>query len=185
VQREFEARLDEHLGIVLKLAGAYCPPGVERDDLVQEICLQLWRSYRSYDPSRRFSTWMYRVALNTAISFARRTRSREGRKVPLEKAPGEAMDRARSSGASPDGRHEDTRVEELHRFIRGLDEMNRSLVVLYLEDRSYAEIGEILGISATNVGTKLSRLKQRMRSELAPEDTDHTDDSQEAGHGAG
>lgn len=82
-QQEFEARLEAHRGIVFKLANAYCPLGEERDDLVQEICLQLWRSYPGYDRERRFSTWMFRVALNTAISFARTARARDGRGVPL------------------------------------------------------------------------------------------------------
>lgn len=167
--QEFEARLDAHRGIVFKLANAYCPAGEERDDLVQEICLQLWRAYPGYDPGRRFSTWMYRVALNTAISFARAARTRRDRAVPLA----ESATAARVQ-APPGLDGTDERLAALYRFLHGLDELDRALVVLYLEDRSYREIAEILGISETNVGTKLNRLKRKLRGELAPEkETEH------------
>lgn len=160
-QREFEARLDEHRGIVFKIANSYCPAGEERDDLVQEICLQLWRSYPGYDPERRFSTWMYRVVLNTAISFARTTRARERRVVPLDESG------AGETAEAPRPHERDERIAQLYRFLHGLAELDRALVVLYLEERSYREIAEVLGISETNVGTKLGRLKQRMRRDLA------------------
>ena len=161
-EREFEARIDAHRGIVYKLANTYASREADRDDLVQEICLQLWRAYPSYDPSRRFSTWMYRVTLNTAISFARAAHTRDRRAVPLEDAPASAL-------ADPGAQDEtEVRLPRLERCLRGLGELDRALVVLYLEERSYAEIGEILGLSATNVGTKLNRLKQKMRRDLAP-----------------
>lgn len=167
-QREFEARIEEHRGIVFKIAASYCPDGGEREDLVQEICLQLWRSYPRYDPRRRFSTWMYRVALNTAISFARTRRVRERRVVPLEDSE------AAETAETPRRQDRDERIAQLNRFLYGLAGLDRALVVLYLEERSYREISEVLGISETNVGTKLGRLKQRMRRELAAdEETDN------------
>ncbi len=167
-QRDFEAKLEAHRGIVFKLANAYCPAGEERDDLVQEICLQLWRAFPSYDPARRFSTWMYRVALNTAISFARAAATRGERAVPLESS--EAA--ARVEAPAPAG--EDGRLAALQRFLGGQGELERALVLLYLEDRSYREIAEILGLSETNVGTKLNRLKHEMRRTLtAAKESDH------------
>lgn len=167
-QKEFEGRLEAHRGIVFKLANAYCPPGEERDDLVQEICLQLWRSYPGYDRERRFSTWMFRVALNTAISFARAARAREQRGGELDSP---AADRV----AAPPAVERDERLAALHRFLRRQGELDRALVLLYLEDRSYREIAEILGISETNVGTRLNRCKEKMRQELAPDfrETEH------------
>ncbi len=162
-QREFEARLGEHRGIVWKIANTYCPPGEERDDLVQEICLQLWRSYPRYDTGRRFSTWMYRVALNTAISYVRTARARQRHVVPLDEPGAETTADPRAAPDEPDDR-----IAQLYRFLHRVAELDRALVLLYLEDRSYREIAEVLGLSETNVGTKLSRLKQSMRRDLAP-----------------
>lgn len=156
---EFVARLDEHRGIVFKVASLYADRD-HRDDLVQEIGLQLWRAYPRYDRERRFSTWMYRVALNTAISFGRTRWARERRAVGLDEPVVEAM-------AAPPPAEPDARLDALFAFLRGLPEMDRALVLLHLEDRSHREIAEVLGISETNVGTKLSRIKQAMRRDLA------------------
>jgi RNA polymerase sigma-70 factor (ECF subfamily) len=163
-QQDFETRLAEHRGILYKLANAYCPAGEDRDDLVQEFLLQLWRSFPSYDRERRFSTWMYRVALNTAISFARSARMRTTRTVALDESP----EVERVAAVVP--ATEDARIGELYRVLHGLPELDRALVLLYLEEKSYREIAEILGISETNVGTRLGRLKQAMRRELAATD---------------
>lgn len=162
-QGTFEALLGQHRGIVFQLANTYCRGFEERDDLVQEISLQLWRAFPSYDRERRFSTWMYRVALNTAISFARSTSTRESRSVPLEQTPLAVMaDRA----GPPEG---DERVAALYRTLRRFEALDRALLVLHLDDRSHREIAEILGISESNVGTKLNRLKDRIRREMAVE----------------
>lgn len=161
-QEDFEARLDEHRGIVFKLANAYCRAREERDDLVQEICLQLWRAFPRYDPERRFSTWMYRVALNTAISFARTRQARERRSVPL--------DESLVPATSEPVRASVERVGQLYRVMDGLGELERALLLLYLEEHSYRDIAEVLGISETNVGTKLNRLKLKIRRELAPQE---------------
>jgi RNA polymerase sigma factor (sigma-70 family) len=167
-QREFEARLGEHRGIVFKIANTYCPDREERDDLAQEICLQLWRAYPGYDHERRFSTWMYRVALNTAISFARTVRVRKRRVVPLDE-PG-----ADATAEAPSPPEQDERIARLYRSLHGLAALDRALVVLYLEDRTYREIAEVLGISETNVGTKLARLKQMFRRDVAQDmETEH------------
>lgn len=156
----FETLLDEHRGIVRRITYNYCRSGEERDDLAQEIGLQLWRAWPGYDPGRRFSTWMYRVALNTAISFARARQSRQRGVVTLDESD------LAASAAAPPAEERDERLERLHRHLRGLPELDRALVLLWLEDRSYREIGEVLGISETNVGTKLNRLKQTMRRDL-------------------
>lgn len=157
-EARFQVLLDEHRGIVFKVAHVYCHRADDRDDLVQEICLQLWRSFPSYDPERRFSTWMYRVALNTAISFAR---SRQGHTQDV------SLSEYDEAGQFPAPEPGGSRSGLLQRLLHRLPKLDRALVVLYLEGRSYAEIAEVIGISESNVGTKLNRLKQRMRSELA------------------
>lgn len=121
--------------------------------------MQLWRAFPSYDAQRVFSTWMYRVALNVAISFARKTGRRRRIMTPLE---------ASSIDLPADARGRDDRLDALYRCMRGLDPFSRALLTLYLDDRSHREIADVLGISETNVATKIGRLKQRLRSELAP-----------------
>lgn len=166
-QRRFEALLREHQRVVFKVAGVYARGRHDQDDLAQEIAAQLWRSFGSFDPDKaKFTTWMYRIALNVAISHLRST-TRPGvdRFVPLEATH---LETVADGGTS---RHEsiehEERIATLHAFINGLDGLNRALVLLYLEDRGYAEIAAVLGISETNVATKLNRIKHRLRAQAA------------------
>ena len=159
-QRAFETLLREHQRIVFKVVSVYARHPEDRRDLTQEICVQLWRSFPSFDEKRaRFSTWMYRVALNVAVSQMRRPPRRDERFEALDQ---QQLDAAGTVGiAEPD-----ERVEALHRFIAQLDPFNRALILLYLEDRGYGDIAEILGISETNVATKISRIKQKLRQQM-------------------
>lgn len=157
-QRQFETLLAEHRGIVFKVVGIYAH-GSEREDLAQEIAAQLWRSFGTYDATRaKFSTWMYRVALNVAISHVRRN-AQAGCLEPLDamhlELPG-----------APGMAETDERPTALYAFIGQLDALNRALILLYLEDKSYAEIAQVLGISETNVATKLGRIKQKLRGQM-------------------
>lgn len=154
----FAELLELHRGIVFKVAGSYCRHPDDRADLAQEIAAQLWQAYPRYDAGRPFSTWMYRIALNVAISHLRS--QRQPATVPLDEGVGELIDpQARDPQA-------EQQVHALHRFIHAQPPLDRALLLLYLEDRGYREISEILGISETNVATKISRLKQRIRNEL-------------------
>jgi RNA polymerase sigma-70 factor (ECF subfamily) len=157
--------LHEHRGIVLKVAGLYSRSRADRDDLAQEIAAQLWRSFGRYDPARgQFSTWMYRVALNVAISQARRwpdaARFQSLGTFHLETIANDETLTVR-----------DERLVALHAFIGRLDPLNRALMLLYLEDRSYAEMASILGISQTNVATKIGRIKQKLRDQMIAAET--------------
>ncbi|MEO0365407.1 MAG: sigma-70 family RNA polymerase sigma factor [Pseudomonadota bacterium] len=152
-QAEFSAKLEQHRGIVSKIVFTYCSNPEDRKELAQEIAAQLWRSYRTYDSDRAFSTWMYRVALNVAILWVRR----HARRIRHVVEVGGAVDDI----AAPE-RAQDSRAQVLRSVIATLDPMNRALLALYLEARSYREISEILGISETNVATKISRLKRRV-----------------------
>jgi len=161
-QTRFEGLLHEHRKIVFKVAGIYARTVEDRHDLAQEIAAQLWRAFSSYDESRRFSTWMYRVALNVGISFLRKEQSHA---LPLARFDEAFADRepAADEPANESADEPDERLVELHAFIAQLDALNRALILLVLEDRSYAEIAEILGISQTNVATKISRIKHQLR----------------------
>lgn len=162
-QPSFEALLHEHRGIILKVAAVYARDREDRLDLAQEIRVQLWRSFGRYDASRaKPSTWMYRIALNVAISYRRRDGALlTGRVEPLEERHLDALSDA------PGEREEDERLAALYAFIGELDALNRALILLYLEDRSYAEIAEVMGISETNVATKIGRIKQNLRHRAA------------------
>jgi RNA polymerase sigma-70 factor (ECF subfamily) len=155
----FLRRLEEHRGIVLKIASAYSRTRADREDLAQEIVAQLWRSYARYDERRGFSTWMYRVAINVAISFARRHASYESKLQRSEHALLETIPGAQTED-------HDEKLSVLHDFIARLDDLNRALMLLYLDDTSYAEIANILGLSETNVATKIARIKQRLKRDV-------------------
>lgn len=157
-QARFEALFEPHRKIVFKVANTYCRHAEDRRDLIQEISTQLWRAFPRYDEGRSFSTWMYRIALNVAISFRRRARLRETQ--PLS---------ANVSMAGPENdpaatQELDDRVAALHSFIDRLDDLNRALLMLYLEEHSYRDMADVLGISETNVATNINRLKQRIRT---------------------
>lgn len=159
-QESFEILLHMHRGILFKIANTYCWYAEDRADLAQEIVTQLWRAWPSYNDSRTFTTWMYRVALNVAISFVRKESKRHKISVSFDESLHHAM-------AAPDADPQlDDRIERLQRFMRNQSSLDRALLLLFLEERSQKEIAEILGITQTNVSTKINRLKQRIRAEV-------------------
>ena len=160
-QERFEALLASHLGILFRVVQTYSRQPDDQQDLAQEIRLQLWRAFAKYDERRQFSTWMYRIALNVAISWTRHTSFRSRRSVPLT----DVADFAETP--SPD-----ENLHALHQLIDRLDPLNRALLLLYLEDLSTAEIGEVLGITPGNVATKISRLKQLLREQVNQKDNE-------------
>jgi RNA polymerase sigma factor (sigma-70 family) len=162
LQQRLESLLHEHRGIVYKVAALYSRSAADREDLMQEISAQLWRSFAGYDEARaKFSTWMYRIALNVAISQARRERwSEADRFEPLE------LHHLETVGGGEPIAEKDERLPALYAFIGQLDPLNRALILLYLEDRHYAEIADVLGISETNVATKINRIRQKLRGQM-------------------
>lgn len=158
-QDRFLTLLEEHKKILYKVASSYCRNPADRPDLVQEITAQLWRSFDRYDERLRFSTWMYRIALNVAISFYRGEARRSRNTVPAEESLLEL-----AAGGEPEP---DENLRLLRGFIEQLDELDRALILLYLDGNRHDAIAEILGISETNVGTKISRIKARLRRDFA------------------
>jgi RNA polymerase sigma-70 factor (ECF subfamily) len=156
----FDDLLGQHRGIVFKVAASYARDPEDRRDLAQEILTQVWRAYPRYDPSRRFTTWMYRIALNVAISHRRAVQVRDRHVSTLP--DGDLLNLPGAATSESDGR-----LRDLRQVIARLDDLHRALVVLYLDGYSYAEIADVLGITETNVATKLNRLKERLRQELA------------------
>ena len=154
----FESRITGHRKIIYKICNAYCPDRDDREDLAQEILVQLWRSFGTFDDVRSsFSTWMYRVALNTALAFARREFRRRRHVVAVED---------RVLATIPALEPEDTGPQEvLSRLIAPFSPLNKALLLLYLDGNSYQEIADVLGISTTNVATKITRLKDAMKNQ--------------------
>ena len=155
---DFERLVQQHQGIVRKIAFGYAKEEGERRDLMQEILLQLWRAFPRYSPERPFSTWMYRVALNVAISSLRRN-TRPGRQtVQFDET---------AHDVAAENPEPDERVALLRRVIADCAPLDRALLLLYLDDCSYREIAGVLGLTETNVATKLNRLKDQLRKKLS------------------
>jgi RNA polymerase sigma factor (sigma-70 family) len=156
-QARFETLLNDHRRILLKVVSGFSWHADDQQDLAQEIRVQLWRAFPKYDANRVFSTWMYQVALNAAISW-----SRHARLTKLRIAP---FDSLNEIPAEPQPDEDDS--HRLYSLIEGLDEFNRALLLLTIDERTHTEIGEILGISPGNVATKISRLKAKLKLEVA------------------
>jgi RNA polymerase sigma factor (sigma-70 family) len=151
----FVSLVQSHNRIITRVVRYYAHEDADRDDLRQEILGQLWRAFPTFAGRARLSTWVYRLALNVAISQHRRRRRDDARLVQPEDG---ALDRVSVDTAEPDDRR-----AALDRFLASLREFDRAMLLLYLEDHSHQEIAESLGISATNASTRISRLKAQFK----------------------
>jgi len=147
----FETWLQQHKGLVFKVVRAYASGAMEEDDLFQEITIQIWKSIPAFRNHSAVTTWIYRISLNTAIKWIRQSH--------------------RHSTESLDNVHQllqathhvpDERLNWLYEQIRNLDEIDRSVTLLMLDSYSYKEISNILGISESNVGVKINRIKKQL-----------------------
>ncbi|MGK6353453.1 RNA polymerase sigma factor [Parapedobacter sp. DT-150] len=145
--------IDEHQGIIHKICRLYRDSKEDREDLFQEIVFQLWKSIPSFKGTAKFSTWMYRIALSTAIAAFRKKRPdiRYTESLPDEQDVQQEPSEHR---------------ERLFEALKRLNDADKALITLYLEDLSYQEIAEISGISENNVGVKLNRIKNRIQELL-------------------
>ena len=144
--------LEENKGIIHKISMMYTLNMTDKEDLYQEICLQLWRSYRSYRADSKFSTWLYRVALNTAISSVRKDRRR------VETVQ---LDQAEHFVARDSEKVDMTRM--LFKAVAKLNKVDKAIILLWLEEKEYAEISEIMGISLSAVSVRLVRIRERLK----------------------
>jgi RNA polymerase sigma factor (sigma-70 family) len=150
----FLSVINDNKGIIYKVANSYCKNSENRNDLVQEIIIQLWKSFDSYNEQYEHSTWMYRIALNVAISFYRKAKKDIATPITdniiavvIEDEPGELEEN----------------VQLLYKFINELDELNKALMLLYLDNKTHKEMAEVLGITETNVATKIGRIKEKLK----------------------
>ncbi|MEO1254045.1 MAG: sigma-70 family RNA polymerase sigma factor [Bacteroidota bacterium] len=149
----FKPYVEQNMSLIMHLCRAYSRNEESLKDLVQEVTLQLWRSHKSFKGKSQLSTWVYRVTLNVCLSHSKKVKRRP-ETVPLEWG----------AGAVEDNDPEKEQIQKLYNGIKQLKEADRAIVLLYLEDKSYKEMSDILGISVSNVGVKVNRLKERLKS---------------------
>ena len=157
---KFIAIVKEHRTLIYKVCCSYCQDADSRNDLQQDILLQLWGSLSKYDGSTKLSTWIYRIALNTAISFYRKNKKHQEKKINLDDDVIISL-----PSSEVDYQHKES-ITLLYQFINKLNDFDKALILLYLDEYKYEEIAEILGISKTNVATKISRIKQILKNQI-------------------
>ena len=154
----FIETLKQHEKILFKVSNAYCKDPEDRKDIIQEIIIQLWKSFEKYNPNYKFSTWIYKIALNVAISHYRKETRR---KAFFTNFYDDLINISENRSGEDDL---ENNLDVLQKFISELDKLNKALILLYLESYSYKEIAEVLGISETNVATKINRIKKRLKA---------------------
>lgn len=157
LKKRFITYLEGYRKLIIKIASTYCPGPEERRDLIQEISLQLWKAYPNYDSSAALSTWTYRIALNVSISFLRKETSRKRREEQYHRE--HDILAWRDPGL-------DERLEQLYRSIERLRPLDKGIIILSIEGCKNTEIAEVMGMSATNVSTRLNRIKEQLKSSI-------------------
>ena len=153
-EQEFIQLLNKHQNIIHKVCSVYMDVYADREDLFQEVTLQAWKAYPNFRGDAKFSTWLYRVALNTAITFFRK----EKKQIPTINTE-VFFDNSEFHNPIEE------QVQAMYKAIGDLGKIDKALIMLYLEDYNYNDIGEILGISANNVAVKMNRLKIKLKEE--------------------
>lgn len=154
-ERAFLTTMQEHQGIIHKVCRLYRDGPEDREDLFQEITYQLWKAYPNFKGTAKVSTWMYRIALNTAIASFRKKRP----EVAYHPVLPDIAEEEQSEELA-------IRQERLFNALKQLDDSEKAIITLYLEELSYKQIAEIIGISENNLGVKLSRIKNKIQKLL-------------------
>jgi len=156
---EFSRLMNLHKGIIYKVVNSYCQHQDDRQDLSQEILTAMWLSIDKYNSEFKFSTWMYRIALNIAISYYRKDSKRQDK-------PGVDDDVIISITDIEVEEDNSEEIKQLYRFIGQLDKLNKAIIILYLESESYESIANSLGLSKTNVATRIGRIKTTLANQF-------------------
>lgn len=158
LSKQFILLLEVNKGILYKVARTYATEEEEIKDLIQEISIQVWKAFPKFNSQYKFSTWLYRIALNVAISNLRKESKRTSNREPIS-------ERFVQIEAPADDSQQE-QISQLYQVIGELKSFDRALMLLYLEEKPYLEIADILGISESNVATKLSRLKKILKEKI-------------------
>ncbi|MEK6154706.1 sigma-70 family RNA polymerase sigma factor [Flavobacteriaceae bacterium 3-367] len=154
-QEQFVQFINDNDGILFKVSTLYTNSQVDAQDLRQEMIYQLWRSFGSFSGRSKFSTWMYRVALNTAMVYIKKKKRTITSGIEIDEKLFQRTDVSDNT--------EEQQIEKLYETIKRLNNLERGIIMLYLENKSYDEIGEIIGFTTTNVGTRISRIKEKLK----------------------
>jgi RNA polymerase sigma-70 factor, ECF subfamily len=147
--------------IIIKICRAYTNTQEDFEDYYQEVCLQIWRSHRTFDERAAWSTWIYRVSLNVCMTLLK-TQKRTRRLFSSNDVPPELVEDSRAFA--------DESLNQLYDAIRQLSEVDRAVIVLHLDEKSYREIAQIIGTNSNNVGVRINRIKDRLRRMLDEKD---------------
>ena len=151
--------IEQHKGIIFKVTRSYCKSEFDREDLAQEILAQIWRSLDTYNNDLKMSTWLYRVALNVAISFYRKDKSAAYKHTEIE-------DKLLTYNMDEEAENKQSLIK-LYEFIHELNDIDKAVLLMYLEGENQAEIAANLNITISNVSTKISRIKQKLKLKTA------------------
>jgi len=157
LKEEFVELIEKHQGIIYKVSRMYCDKEVCQQDLFQDILVQLWQSYPSFNKKSKFSTWMYRVALNTAIAQFRKDKKNAEDSVPEFPV---------NIPEEESYQEKEDRKNMVHKAINKLNKAEKAIIILYMDDYSYEEISDIAGITMSNVGVKINRIKTKLQTIL-------------------
>lgn len=155
MQESFIKQVEEHQNIIHKVINLYVQNPSEKPDLYQEILLQAWHSFPTFKAESKFSTWLYRVAFNTAITFVRK------QKKSILFSGGQDLQYLTELPDTDEGEN----IRLLYRMIARLSPMDKALIMLYIDNLEYAEIAAITGLSMSNVGVKINRIKGALKKE--------------------
>jgi RNA polymerase sigma-70 factor, ECF subfamily len=153
-EKDFIRTIEQHRGIIFKVCKIYCPVDADCDDLYQDIVAQLWKAWGGFRGDSKISTWIYRIALNTAISGFRKQK-----RNPLKNS----IDTEELSLAQDDTRKKKEDIEMLHMAISKLSEVEKAMIMLYLDEVPYEEIASIMGITQNNVRVKMLRIREKLK----------------------
>lgn len=152
----FESWLQQHPGIPRKVAQSFCAGAADQEDLLQEIHVAIWLAVPAFDGRSKVSSYLYRISLNRAISWRRRPRNRPSSLDPLEDHP----DLAEPAASA------DPRLEIVYEAIRDLPAVDRALILLQLDGFAYREMAETLGLTESNIGVRLNRIRAKLAHQL-------------------
>ena len=153
-------------GIIIKICRAYTNTQEDFEDYYQEVCLQIWRSKDNYSQQSQWSTWIYKISLNVCLTYLKKTKSRKQAFASDPIKTGSLPEQAIADSQT----HSDSEISQLYCAIRQLSEIDRAIILLYLEEHTYQEIAEIIGTNFNNIGVRITRIKLRLNKLLSQSD---------------